>query len=41
MNNINEQVVEGFGEEWSSYDQSELSQKELEKIFDTYFSIPY
>lgn len=39
MNNINEQVVEGFGEEWSSYDQSELSQKELEKIFDTYFSI--
>lgn len=39
MKNIDESVIEGFGEEWSSYDQSELSQKELEKIFNNYFSI--
>jgi len=37
--NIDEQVVAGFGDEWSRFDQSELSAEELEKMFDNYFNI--
>lgn len=32
-------TVEGFGEEWSSFDQSCLTDGERKKIFDDYFSI--
>jgi SAM-dependent methyltransferase len=39
MKNVNEAVVKGFGEEWSRFDQSELSQDELERMFDNYFNI--
>lgn len=39
MNNINENVVAGFGKEWSRFDQSDLSQNELWEIFNSYFSI--
>ena len=37
--NIDNQVVAGFGDEWSRFDQSGLSQDELERLFDNYFSI--
>ena len=37
--NIDENVVAGFGDEWSRFDQSELSEAELEKMFDNYFNI--
>ncbi len=37
--NIDKQVVAGFGDEWSRFDQSELSKDELEKMFDNYFNI--
>jgi len=37
--NIDKQVVEGFGDEWSRFDQSKLSSDELEKMFDVYFNI--
>jgi len=37
--NIDKQVVEGFGDEWSRFDQSKLSSYELEKMFDVYFNI--
>lgn len=37
--NIDQNVVEGFGDEWSRFDQSELSSSELEAMFDNYFSI--
>jgi len=37
--NIDKQVVEGFGDEWSRFDQSKLSSNELEKMFDVYFNI--
>lgn len=37
--NIDKQVVEGFGDEWSRFDQSELAREELEKMFDNYFNI--
>jgi ubiquinone/menaquinone biosynthesis C-methylase UbiE len=38
-NNVDEQVVAGFGDEWSRFDQSELTEEELEKMFDNYFNI--
>ena len=37
--NIDKQVIAGFGDEWSRSDQSELSKDELEKMFDNYFNI--
>ena len=37
--NIDERVVEGFGDEWQRFDQSDLSDEELLKLFDGYFSI--
>lgn len=33
------EVVEGFGDEWSRFDQSALSKDELAKMFDNYFNI--
>jgi SAM-dependent methyltransferase len=39
MGNIDAQVVEGFGDEWSRFDQSALSEDELRELFDNYFSI--
>ena len=33
------EVVEGFGDEWSRFDQSALTAAELEKMFDNYFNI--
>jgi ubiquinone/menaquinone biosynthesis C-methylase UbiE len=39
MNNVDENVVAGFGDEWTRYDQSGLSQEEIKEIFDVYFSI--
>ena len=37
--NIDDQVVEGFGDEWSRFDQSALATSELERMFDNYFNI--
>ena len=37
--NIDRKVVAGFGDEWSRFDQSALSEVELEKMFDNYFNI--
>jgi ubiquinone/menaquinone biosynthesis C-methylase UbiE len=37
--NIDRNVVRGFGDEWSRFDQSELSSAELEQMFDNYFNI--
>jgi len=37
--NIDEQVVDGFGDEWSRFDQSELTATELTETFDAYFDI--
>lgn len=39
FNNIDETVVEGFGDEWSRFDQSELAANELAAMFENYFSI--
>jgi SAM-dependent methyltransferase len=37
--NLDEQTVAGFGEEWSTFDQSAVSADELERIFRSYFAI--
>lgn len=39
MRNIDDATVEGFGEEWSRFDQSTLSDHERQRIFDDYFAI--
>src|SRR3954462_3383746 len=37
--NIDRKTVEGFGEEWSTFDQKALGEAELNELFDSYFSI--
>jgi SAM-dependent methyltransferase len=37
--NVDEAVVNGFGSEWRTYDQSGLQEKELQTLFDAYFEI--
>ena len=37
--NIDVKTVEGFGEEWSRFDQSELDEKERLQIFESYFRV--
>lgn len=37
--NIDEKVVSGFGDEWSRFDQSALSESESEAMFENYFNI--
>jgi ubiquinone/menaquinone biosynthesis C-methylase UbiE len=37
--NVEKKTVEGFGDEWSRFDQSELSDQERNAIFESYFSI--
>ncbi|MBP6004833.1 MAG: class I SAM-dependent methyltransferase [Pyrinomonadaceae bacterium] len=37
--NTDQNVVEGFGDEWSRFDQSALSPDELDTMFENYFSI--
>jgi SAM-dependent methyltransferase len=37
--NIDQRVVDGFGEEWSRFDQADVDEKELRRGFDEYFAI--
>ena len=37
--NVDVKTVEGFGEEWSKFDQSELDERERLQIFESYFSV--
>ena len=39
MHNKDDLVVEGFGEEWTRFDQHSLSDSELHSMFDDYFHI--
>ena len=39
MRNADEATVDGFGEEWSAFDQTDLSREQAQKIFDDYFHI--
>ena len=38
MSNIDYKTVEGFGQEWATFDQSEMSSAEHQRLFDIYFS---
>lgn len=37
--NLDSHVVEGFGDEWSRFDQSNLDESELRRMFASYFAI--
>ena len=37
--NVDIKTVEGFGEEWSKFDQTELGEREHRQIFESYFGI--
>src|SRR3712207_3299301 len=37
--NLDAKTVEGFGEEWNRFDQSDLDERELTDQFERYFSI--
>lgn len=37
--NVDDAVVAGFGDEWSRFDQQELSEAELRSMFESYFEI--
>lgn len=37
--NVDEATAKGFGDEWTRFDQSALSEAERQKIFDEYFSL--
>jgi SAM-dependent methyltransferase len=39
VSNIDSRTVAGFGDEWTTFDQSALSQTELQNLFDQYFAI--
>jgi len=38
-NNLDTEVIEGFGDEWSRFDQTSLSATDLKDIFNDYFSV--
>ena len=39
MENQDKKTVDGFGDEWSRFDQSELPDSEQQLLFDEYFSV--
>jgi SAM-dependent methyltransferase len=39
MTNLDPAVVEGFGQEWTRFDQSAVRQDELQALFQAYFSV--
>ena len=39
MKNLDTKTIESFGDEWTQFDQSDLSNKEAYEIFKNYFSI--
>jgi len=39
MRNIDEQTVDGFGDEWSAFTQDQLTDEQAQDMFDKYFSL--
>ena len=37
--NVHTSTITGFGQEWATFDQSEVNDEELQKFFDDYFSL--
>ena len=38
-NNKDQKTVDGFGDEWERFDQSQLSEDEHQDLFSRYFSV--
>ena len=38
-NNVNKEVIKGFGDEWSRFQQEKLDSEERQKVFDDYFKV--
>ena len=38
-NNKDQKTVDGFGDEWERFDQSQLSEDEHQELFNRYFSV--
>ena len=39
LENINKEVIQGFGDEWQRFDQSQVKNDELTRLFEAYFHI--
>jgi ubiquinone/menaquinone biosynthesis C-methylase UbiE len=39
LNNLDAKTVEGFGDEWSRFDQTGMSDEDTERLFEGYFSV--
>ncbi len=39
MSNVDQNVVEAFGEQWSKFDHANLDNPDLQTLFHSYFSI--
>lgn len=39
LNNLDDRTVEGFGDEWSRFDQTGMSDEDTKRFFDGYFSV--
>ncbi len=39
MNNLDENTVDGFGDEWTRFNQTDLKEEDSSVIFDSYFSV--
>src|SRR6266550_489303 len=37
--NIDQRVVDGFGDEWTRFDQADVAEPELRRAFDEYFAV--
>ena len=37
--NLDQQTIDSFGQEWQKFDQNKLSDSEVKKLFNKYFSI--
>ena len=38
-NNLDSKTVEGFGDEWSRFDQTGMSEEDTNRLFDGYFAV--
>ena len=38
-NNLDQKTVEGFGDEWSRFDQTSMSDEDTQQIFESYFAV--
>jgi hypothetical protein len=37
--NLDQKTVEGFGDEWSRFDQTGMSDEDTQRVFESYFAV--